>query len=296
MIYFVPESPRYLIFQERYEDAREVLVKHHAGGDRDSKLVDFEMAEISAQIAIDREHKSLNYMEFFRTRANRKRLFLVVAITTNMQLSGNGLVSYYLNLVLNSIGITDSQEQLYINGGLMIYNWIFAIFFACLVERLGRRPLFLFSFSGMLVTYVIWTVLSAINQERNFEDKSLGQGVLAMIFLYYFCYGAGLNGLPVLYFTEILPYNLRALGMNVNAIVTVLVLVYNGFVNPIAMDAIAWKHYIVWDCVIAVELVVAYFFYPETKGHTLETVGQVFGEDVVQVDDEVIEHIHNEKA
>jgi MFS family permease len=164
------------------------------------------------------------------------------------------------------------------------------------VERLGRRPLFLFSFAGMLVTYVIWTILSAINQQRNFEDKSLGGGVLAMIFLYYFCYGAGLNGLPILYFTEILPYSLRALGMNVFNIMTVIVLVYNGFVNPIAMDAIQWKYYIVWDCVLAVELVIAYFFYPETKGHTLETVGEVFGDEVAHIDDEIVEHVHSEKV
>lgn len=296
MVYFVPESPRYLIYKERYEQARKILVKYHAGGDNDSKLVDFEMAEISAQLALERESKQTSYMEFLRTKPNRKRLFLVVMVTVNMQLSGNGLVSYYLNLVLNSIGITDSQEQLYINGGLQIYNWICAMFFATLVERVGRRPLFLFSFSGMLITYIIWTVLSAINQQRNFEDASLGKGVLAMIFIYYFCYGAGLNGLPILYFTEILPYNLRAKGMNIQAVVTCLVLIYNGFVNPVAMDAIQWKYYIVWVCVIAVELVIAFFFYPETKGHTLETVGQVLGDEVAQIDETVVEHVHHEKA
>lgn len=296
MIYFVPESPRYLIYKERYEEARKVLVKFHAGGDTESRLVDFEMAEITAQIGMERDQKKAQYMEFFRTAPNRKRLFLIVMISANMQMSGNGLVSYYLNLVLNSIGITDSQEQLYINGGLMIYNWIFAMMFASLVERLGRRPLFLFSFAGMLTTYIIWTVLSAINQQRNFEDTSLGKGVLAMIFLYYFCYGAGLNGLPILYFTEIVPYNLRAKGMNIHAVTDKLVLIYNGFVNPVAMEAIQWKYYIVWDCVLAVELAIAYFFYPETKGHTLETVGQVFGEEVAQVDDAVVEHVHQEKV
>lgn len=45
-IYLLPESPRYLVQKDRYEDARKVLVKYHAGGDEDSTLVDFEMKEI----------------------------------------------------------------------------------------------------------------------------------------------------------------------------------------------------------------------------------------------------------
>lgn len=45
-------------------------------------------------------------------------------------------------------------------------------------------------------SYVIWTILSAINQERNFGDPALGAGVVTMIFMYYLSYNAGLNGMP----------------------------------------------------------------------------------------------------
>lgn len=88
-----------------------------------------------------------------------------------MQLSGNGLVSYYLNLVLNSIGITGETDQLEINGGLMVYNMVTAMSVAVVVNRFRRRTLFLTSISFMLVSYVIWTILSAINQQRGFEEN-----------------------------------------------------------------------------------------------------------------------------
>jgi sugar porter (SP) family MFS transporter len=283
MIFFVPESPRYLIDKNRFSEARSILVKYHAGGDENSKLVDFEMAEISAAIELEKIANETSYLDFLKTKANRHRVFLVIMIATNMQLSGNGLVSYYLNLVLDSIGITGQHEQLYINGGLQIFNFFWAVFFACLVERLGRRKLFLASFTGMLITYIIWTALSAVNQNTGFSNKNLANGVLAMIFLYYTCYGMALNGLPFLYWTEILPYQLRAKGINISAITTTIVLIYNGYVNPVAMAAIGWKYYIVFVCIIAVELVIAYFFYPETKGYSLETVGAVFGEETVHV-------------
>lgn len=51
----------------------------------------------------------------------------------------------------------------------------------------------------------------------------------------------------------------------------------------LAMAAIDWKYYIVYCCIIAVELVVAYFTYPETKGRSLEQVAEVFGDEIVHV-------------
>jgi hypothetical protein len=56
------------------------------------------------------------------------------------------------------------------------------------------------------------------------------------------------------------------------------VLVYNGFVNPVAMDAISWRYYIVFCCLLAVEFTVIYFTFPETFGMTLEETSQVFGD------------------
>lgn len=75
----------------------------------------------------------------------------------------------------------------------------------------------------------------------NFENGNLGRGVLAMIFLYFLSYNIGVNGLPFLYLTEILPFSYRAKGLNIFQLTSQVVLIYNGFVNPIAMDAIEWK-------------------------------------------------------
>lgn len=102
----------------------------------------------------------------------------------------------YLNLILNSIGIEDAREQLLINGALMGYNIATAVAAGFLVGKLRRRTTFITGLIWMLICYICWTALSAINQQRNFEQQSLGRGVLAFIFLYYVGYNFALNALP----------------------------------------------------------------------------------------------------
>lgn len=78
---------------------------------------------------------------------------IIIAIAFFSQWSGNGLVSYYLNKVLNGIGIKDTETQTLINGILQIYNYITAIVGALVVDKAGRRTLFLTSTAGMTICF-----------------------------------------------------------------------------------------------------------------------------------------------
>lgn len=53
-----------------------------------------------------------------------------------------------------------------------------------------------------------------------------------------------------------------------------LVLIFNGFVNPVAMDAIEWKYYIMFCCILGVEILICYFTFAETSCRSLEEVGK----------------------
>jgi Sugar (and other) transporter len=68
--------------------------------------------------------------------------------------------------------------------------------------------------------------------------------------------------------------------LTVTWVTAIVAIFFNTFVNPIALGAIGWKYYIVFVVVLIVMCVTSYFYYPETRGHSLEQMGYIFdGED-----------------
>lgn len=198
-----------------------------------------------------------------------------------MSRSGNGLVSYYLFKVLTDIGYTDTLTQNLINGCLQIFNFIVAVGMCFLVEKVGRRRLFLISTGGMLCTFIVWTICSA--RYAIDGSHSAANAVIAMIFLYYLAYNTAWSGLLVGYTVEVLPYNIRAKGMTVMFLCVDLALFFNQYVNPIALDSIKWKYYIFYTVWLAIELAVVYFFYIETRNTPLEEIAKHFDGDAAIV-------------
>lgn len=246
---FVPESPRWLIYNGRSQAALKILAKYHGNGDPDDRLVRFEMAEITATLEIEKVQKQSRWQEWLATKGMRHRLFLALFIPAMLQWSGNGLLSYYLHEVLDTIGIKNSKTQLTVNAVLSVWSLVTASCFAMLVDKVGRRRLFLFGMGGMGVSYIIWTICSAINQQKNFKDTGYATAVLVMIFIYSACYQMCGPVAPT-YIMEVVPFSLRSKASMLYQLTGNLAGIYNSFANPVAMDAIGWRYYIVWCVVI----------------------------------------------
>jgi len=286
-IWFVPESPRWLISKGRHEKALSILAKAHARGNDQDEVVQLEYNEIQQTIKLEQEFEGNAWSELWRTPGNRHRLVILVSLGFFSQWSGNGLVSYYIFIVLGDIGITDSNTQLLINGILQIVNFIVALGMCFMVDRLGRRILFLISTAGMLCSFIIWTACSAqftIAKDGKSASgpASAGHTVVAFIFIYYIFYNTAWSGLLVGYGVEILPFNIRAKGMTILFLAVDLALFFNQYVNPIALKAIQWKYYIVYVVWLAFELAVVWKFYIETRNTPLEEIVKHFdGESAV---------------
>ncbi|KAG9313567.1 hexose transporter [Chiua virens] len=281
LILFAPESPRWLMSKGHHDEALRTLAYYHADGNESDPLVQYEFQEIKAALEYDRTVVSnIGWKSFFTTPGNRKRMRIIVAIAFFSQWSGNGLVSYYLNKVFDQIGITGSSTQLLINGILQIWNLGWALYASLMVDRLGRRFLFLVSAGLMTLFYMAQAI--CFSEYAQHGTTAAGHAVIAFIFLFYAAYDLAFTPLIVSYTVEILPYNLRAKGFNIFSFVISVTLIFNQYVNPIALEALGWKYYLVYVCWLACEFVFLWFFIVETKNRTLEETAALFdGEDAL---------------
>ena len=118
-IWWVPESPRFLIANDKQDQALQMLAKYHANGNVNDATVQFEYREIKETLAKEMEYKkSSSYVDFFRTKGNRYRLVVLISLGFFSQWSGNAIISNYANKLYNSAGITNTTAQFGVRSSL----------------------------------------------------------------------------------------------------------------------------------------------------------------------------------
>jgi len=182
-VWFCPESPRWLVSRDRGDEALRVLREYHGEGDEGDLFVRLEYAEITASIATERERaRRFVWADVFRDAPMRRRFLLAVVVGVFSQWSGNGLLSFYMKLVLNLVGITDDKTVQKVILANTCWGFINAVPIALVAPRFPRRRMFLTCTIGTAVVYTVWTVASA-----RFSIEPSSQAaipVLVFIFVY----------------------------------------------------------------------------------------------------------------
>ncbi|KAI1394852.1 MFS general substrate transporter [Hypoxylon fuscum] len=272
---FCPESPRFLISADRGDEAYAILQKYHGEGDNGEEFVRLEFAEIRSTIAQEQETtRAFVWADVFRDPPMRRRFLLAAIFGIFTQWSGNGLISFYMKKILNLVGITENRTVQQVILGNTCWGLINATPIAMIAPRYPRRVMFLTCTIGTAIVYAVWTVASARFAIENSAAAAIP--VLVFIFVYSPFYNIGWNSLQYTYMVEIFPYSQRAKGISVEQLTTRFAVFFNTYVNPIAMDRIGWKYYLVYCGWILVEIATVYLLFPETHNRTLEELSFMF--------------------
>ncbi|PWN42001.1 putative sugar transporter [Ceraceosorus guamensis] len=277
---WLPDSPRWLMMQGRRAEAVDVIARL-AGSSPDDAEVRQEVKSVEEAIRVQTAGGGFKYSELLDRGPSRNLQRATIAILAQFaqQITGINVVTYYLALLLeDSLG--RSQQESRLIAGINGTEYALAALIALpLVERSGRRKLMLIGLIGMCACMAaIAGCVSTGTVVDGVPELANGPGIaaVAMIFLYNSFFAVGWLGMTWLYPAEI--SNLRT-RIQVNALSTLMNWASNFLIvmiTPPMLASIGYQTYIVFAVFNAALFPMVYFFFPETKGRTLEELDVMF--------------------
>jgi len=274
---FMPNSPRQLIRAGKVDQARIEFLRIHR--DLQSHEAQEEFALMRNQIEYEMQRELTSYKEIFKLF--RHRAFVSIAVQTMTSLTGVNVIQYYQTILYKSLGI-NSQTILALAA---VYGTI-AFTSNCLTtkyltDQWGRRKMILAGLAGIVVVEIYAAVM-----QREFQNTNnrVGKGFAILgIYLFVVTYYGMLNSTTWLYGAEVLPIALRSKIMGLAAASHFIVNVAITEAGPSAFANIHQNYYYVFVASSFLFLILAYFYFPETKQKTLEEIAAAFGDKVVLV-------------
>jgi sugar porter (SP) family MFS transporter len=252
----IPQSPRWLITQNKIDQARAIYKKIDPTASFETLIA--EMAE---------DTSPSNVKDSLFDKKYRFPLKLAFLVAFFNQLSGINAFLYYAPRIFEEGGLGESTSLLS-SIGIGITNLIFTFIGISLIDKLGRRQLMYFGSVGYIIS------LSLVSCAFFFEWG----GLLIPIFLFIFIasHAIGQGAIIWVFISEIFPNHLRNAGQSFGTSVHwILAALIPSFV-PILFGSIgAGVVFLIFAFFMVLQLVFVHYMMPETQGISLEKLSKI---------------------
>ncbi len=259
LLFFVPESPRWLVKKQRAGEAKAVLQTMGA------ESVDAELGDIVNSL---KEETGLDTTKLFQKKYNFVIMCAVLLAVFN-QLSGINVIMYYAPMIFEKAGSSTNSAMLQAVA-VGVTNMLFTIIAMFFIDKFGRKTLLLIGAVGMF--------LSLAGVAFNFYDETLfgNYGVVFFIvgFIAFFAFSQG--AVIWVFLAEIFPNRIRSKGQALGSFTHWIMNAIIGLVFPVALTAFGGGNVFMFFAI----MMVPFFFFvqkimPETKGKSLEELERV---------------------
>jgi sugar porter (SP) family MFS transporter len=264
-MFFLPETPRWLISKGRLDEGRKVLEKVE-----DADMIQQTMDDLKADIRMAGHQKSA-LGEIIKPWL-RAPLIITVGIFFFQQFSGVNTIIYYSPMIFKMAGVVSNTETILPAIIIGTMNVLACFLSVLLLDRVGRRKLYMIGISGMIPSLAL---LGACFYFKDQLGASLPVFAIASIVCYIIFIAISLAPLGWLLISEVFPLSVRGVGMSIGSLAhwgfnAIIAFTFLKLVNTLGVDRTFWCYAAI--CLLG--LVWGFYYIPETKGKSLEEIEQ----------------------
>jgi len=259
-MWWLPDSPRWLISKSKVDLARRVLQRARTVSD-----VNPEIADIQKSM----EKQGEGGMKGLFAPSLRMPLLVGLGLAVFQQITGINTVIYYAPTIFKFAGIEAAGPAILAGAGLTMVMWLFHVLAIFLLDRVGRRPLLLIGVAGQIIGLAILGAAFHFQQLASFKSYVAIGGLV----IYVACFAFGLGPIFWLLISEIYPLKVRGAAMSAVTVTNwafnlVVAVTFLTLVGCLGHAGTFW----LYGVIATGAWVFFYLLVPETKGKTLEQI------------------------
>lgn len=261
-IFFIPESPRWLVSVGQDKQYEESLCQLR-GSDVDISLEAADIKEYT--VAIETVSEDAFFSMFQKKYAYA--LTVGLGLMALQQFGGTNGVIYYASNVFSSAGFSSTIGTV----SMAIIQLPTTAVGVYLMDKAGRRPLLLFSVAGMFLACLL-SGLSFLLKEHGWMTGVSPYLVYVGYLVFSSAYPLGMGGIPYILMSEIFPMNIKGPAGSLATIVNWSTSWIVAYAFSFMFDWSSWGTFFVFAGVNVFSLIFIAKLVPETKGRTLEEI------------------------